>query len=74
MSKAKKKIASWVVYRMTLRGNKGQVNAVCDQSEWDAIEKLNPGFHTLIRSGIVTEGEAEQFARTAVGVAVPVAR
>ena len=29
---------SWVVYKMTLHGRTDQMNAVCEQSEWDAME------------------------------------
>jgi hypothetical protein len=54
---------AWVVYRMTLR--KGMVggNVVCEQREWDAIERAQPGLHLLIREGIGTEQEAEKLAR-----------
>jgi hypothetical protein len=58
---------SYVVYRMTL--SKGAVggNVVCEQREWDALELARPGFHTLIRSGIATEQEAEKLARGTAG-------
>ena len=39
-------------------------NAVCEQSEWEAMERDRPGLHTLIRSGIASEGEAERLARS----------
>lgn len=55
---------SWVVYRMTLHGKMAGMNAVCDQAEWNAMELLNPGHHTLIQAGITNEGEAERLART----------
>ena len=55
---------SWVVYRMTVRGKIAGVNAVCEQAEWDAMERAQPGYHTLIRAGITNEGEAEQLARS----------
>lgn len=57
----------WVVYLMNFYNNKGGKNAVCQQSEWDAMELARPGHHTLIRSGIATEGEAEQVARGTSG-------
>src|SRR5690349_14822108 len=53
----------WVVYRMALTGGPAGRNAVCTQAEWDAIEFGRPGRHTLIRSGIGSEGEAERLAR-----------
>lgn len=54
---------SWVVYRMTLRGKTGGVGAVCEQTEWDAMEQRKPGYHMLIQADISSEGEAEQLAR-----------
>ena len=50
---------------MTLQGKKAPVHAICEQSEWDAIKLARPGYHLLIKSGIVNEGEAERFARGA---------
>lgn len=55
--------ASWVVYRMQVRGRSEGMNAVCEQREWDAMELGQPGHHTLIRAGIANEGEAERLAR-----------
>ena len=60
---------SWVVYRMTLHGKPGGLNAVCEQSEWDAMELARPGYHTLVRDGITNEGEAERLARGAPATA-----
>ena len=54
---------SWVVYMMAVRGHATGVRAVCEQGEWEAIERAQPGRHTLIQSGIATEGEAERSAR-----------
>ena len=54
---------SWVVYKMTLHGKALEVNAVCSQDEWDAMELARPGYHTLIRAGIASEGDAERLAR-----------
>ena len=59
-----KKTEPWVVYRMTLRGKTTGMSAVCEQSEWEAMELAQPGHHTLIRAGITSEGEAEQLARS----------
>ena len=56
----------WVVYRMTLH-NKPSMNAMCLQSEWDAMELAKPGFHTLIRGGIASDSEAEKLARGTSG-------
>jgi hypothetical protein len=56
-------LESWVVYKMTLRGIATQMNAVCSQGKWDAMEQARPGYHTLVRGGISTESEAERMAR-----------
>ncbi len=56
---------TWVVYRMTLRSKTKDEsrNAVCEQQEWEAMEAARPGYHTLIRSAIASEVEAERLAR-----------
>jgi hypothetical protein len=70
MKKAEKTM-SWVVYLMTLPGKTLGLNAVCEQSEWDAMELAKPGYHTLIRGGITSEAEAEILARGTTGNAKP---
>jgi hypothetical protein len=62
---------TWTVYRMTLRGAEAPVSAVCVQSEWDALEAARPGYYTLVRAGIATEGEAERLARGTSGDPTP---
>lgn len=57
----------WVIYRMTIHGKPSLLNAVCEQKEWDAMERAQPGHHTLIRAGITNEGEAERLARSGPG-------
>jgi hypothetical protein len=58
----------WVVYLMTMKGKEdGAMNAVCEQREWDAMERERPGYHKLIQSGIINEGEAERLARGTAG-------
>ena len=47
--------------------NKPSMNAICSQSEWDAMELAKPGFHVLIRGGIASESEAEKLARGTSG-------
>jgi hypothetical protein len=66
MNKAEKS-ESWVVYVMTIHKHPDGLNAVCEQSEWDAMETARPGFHTLVKSGITNEGEAERLARGTAG-------
>jgi hypothetical protein len=58
---------SWVVYRMTMVNSEEVRNATCPQSEWEAMERAHPGVHTLVRSGILSEGEAERLARGTSG-------
>jgi hypothetical protein len=57
------KPVSWVIYRMTIHGKPSGMNAVCEQGEWDAMERVRPGYHTLVLGGIGSEGEAERLAR-----------
>jgi hypothetical protein len=54
----------WVVYLMKLHGKKSGRNAVCEQEEWEAMERGRPGYHTLIQAGIASEAEAERLARS----------
>jgi hypothetical protein len=65
------KNVSWVVYQMNMVGKHTGMNAVCEQSEWDAMELARPGYHTLIKSGITDEAEAERLARGTSGDAIP---
>jgi hypothetical protein len=58
---------SWVVYKMTLHGKVDQVNAICEQSEWDAMELARPGYHTLVQANIADESQAERLARGTTG-------
>jgi hypothetical protein len=57
----------WVVYKVAVRGNPDGMNAVCEQSEWDAMELAKPGQHQLIQRDIASEGEAEKLARGTSG-------
>jgi hypothetical protein len=61
------KPVAWVVYQMTMPGKYTGMNAVCEQSEWEAMELARPGYHTLIRSGIQEESEVEKLARGTAG-------
>ena len=58
---------AWVVYQMTIHGKPAGMNAICEQSEWDAMELARPGYHTLIRAGISNEAQAEKLARGTSG-------
>jgi hypothetical protein len=70
MEKRTRPVEVWVVFKMKLAGPLGP-NAVCEQSEWDEMERLNPGRNTLICSGITSEPEAERLARSAPGGTAP---
>lgn len=63
----KTKLEVWVVYKTNVHGRVGGANAVCEQDEWDEMELARPGYHTLIRSGMANEGEAERLARGTAG-------
>jgi hypothetical protein len=58
---------SWVVYLMTLPKQPNGMRAVCEQHEWEALERAHPGYHKLIQGGIATEREAELLARGTSG-------
>ncbi len=62
---------TWVVYSMPLKNCAEPMRAVCEQREWDAMDRAKPGFYTLIQAGISNEGEAERLARGASGEARP---
>ena len=62
---------AWVVYSFPMRGSSDVMRAVCDQGEWEVLDRAKPGFYTLVRAGIVNEGEAERLARGTSGAARP---
>jgi hypothetical protein len=39
-------------------------NAICDQAEWEAMERDRPGHQQLIRGGIASEADAERLCRS----------
>ena len=57
----------WVVYNRPMKGCPDGIRAICEQSEWQAMELAKPGYYTLIQAGIVNEGEAERLARGTYG-------
>ena len=66
----KTNVVSWVVYQMTIHGKESGMNAVCEQSEWDEMQRQQPGVHTLICEGITDEAVAERLARGTSGDAL----
>lgn len=65
--KAPEHIEMWVVYLKTVHGKSSGMHAICEQSEWDAMEASKPGYHVLIQGGITSEAEAEKLARGTSG-------
>ena len=69
--------AAWAVYRKTAHGKVSQLGGqgtVCEQSEWEEMERDNPGYHTLVRANIASEPEAEALARDTSGYVPPESR
>jgi hypothetical protein len=64
------KTETWVVYLMTGKKTNG-MKAVCEKTEWDAMEKAKPGQHQLIQGGIASESEVELLARGVSGDSKP---
>jgi hypothetical protein len=64
------KTPTWVIYLMTIRKHDG-MKAVCEQSEWDAMELARPGYHKFIQGGFTSETEAELLARGESGASKP---
>jgi hypothetical protein len=58
---------SWVVFLMTIHNQPLGRMAVCEQSEWEAMEELRPGYHKLVQAGLTSETEAELLARGTSG-------
>ena len=58
---------SWVVYLMTIHNQPEGRRAVCEKSEWDAMELQRPGYHKLLQDGISCETQAELIARGTSG-------
>lgn len=69
--RAQDRPVTWVVYRVMARGKAVGGNSVCEQREWDALERAQPGVHTLIQAGITSESEAEHLARAGTDGAKP---
>ena len=54
---------SWVIYRAVGNGEVTGPNGVCEQVEWEAMERAIPGGTFAIQSGIADERVAEVLAR-----------
>jgi hypothetical protein len=42
----------WVVFRRVTRETPSGAVVVCEQKEWELLEKAEPGVHVLVRAGI----------------------
>jgi hypothetical protein len=57
----------FAVFVKTVRRSNGMLlgaNAICDQVDWDAMERNQPGEQPLIRGGIASEVDAERLCRS----------
>jgi hypothetical protein len=54
---------SWVIYRLVVDGTVTGPTGVCEQDEWEAMERDQPGGTFVVQSGIADEGVAERLAR-----------
>jgi hypothetical protein len=62
--------STWVVYERRIYKQTIGQNAVCEQSEWEEMERSQPGQQHLIKAGIATETEAERYARSGPGLGI----
>jgi hypothetical protein len=62
---------SWVIYRAVVKGEVTGPNGVCEQAEWEAMERAKPGCTFVVQSGIADEAVAERLARGTSGDPVP---
>ena len=58
---------SWVIYRAVVRGEVIGPTGVCEQAEWEAMERAKPGGTWVVQSGIADEAVAERLARGTSG-------
>lgn len=59
--------STWAVYHAVVRGDQTPNNVVCQQYEWEALERSQPGCFVLVQGGITSEGQAERLARGTSG-------
>lgn len=53
---------SWVIYRVVLNGVVVGPPGVCEQDEWEAMERARPGGTFVVQSGIADERVAVALA------------
>jgi hypothetical protein len=65
------KDVAWVVYRMTLHGKPQGVNAVCEQSEWEAMEQSQPAITHSSRPASRTKAKRRDWHAACLGAPRP---
>ena len=55
-------VESWGIYHPVNKGLAFGPHAVCEQDEWELVERARPGSQTLVQCGFPTEGAAERLA------------
>ena len=60
-------VESWVIYQAVSKGVVCGPNAVCEQAEWEAMERARPGCTSVVQTGIADEAVAERLARCTSG-------
>jgi hypothetical protein len=61
---------TWVVYMKLFHSKPSGLNAICNQGEWEDMERTRPGQQNLVKAGIATEPEAERYARNGPGLGI----
>jgi hypothetical protein len=61
----------WVVYRKVVHKVSLGGVAICEQTEWDEMQRTQTCAHLLIEEGIESEVAAEKLARSQPGVTPP---
>ena len=58
--------STWVVYQ-SVQGKQMGAKSICEQREWEALERSNPGANQLLAGGLQSESQAEKLARGTSG-------
>jgi hypothetical protein len=69
--RSSQQVQTWVIYQSVAKGVASGTHGVCDQADWDRMERSSPGRQILIQTGIGSEAAAERLARGTRGDPVP---
>lgn len=58
--------STWVVYQ-SVQGKQMGAKSICEQREWEAMERSHPGVNELLATGLNSESQAEKLARGTSG-------